>query len=227
MTKAKVVIIVASGKGERMKTEIPKQFIEIKGKPLLMYTMEVFHQYDATIQLVLVLSLDKINFWKELCKKYTFNLPHQIVGGGINRFYSVKKGLEVIQNDVLVAVHDGVRPFVSEETIARCFLEAEKHGTAIPVVDLTDSIRHVTLKGSRAIDRTTYKLVQTPQIFYSEILKKAYQQEFSLLFTDDASVVEAIGTKIQLVKGNKGNIKITTNFDLELAEFMLSRKRIM
>lgn len=223
MTKAKIAIIVASGKGQRMQTEIPKQFIEIQGKPILMHTLEVFHLYDNSIQLILVLSLDKIKFWEELCEKNLFKIPHQIVVGGKNRFDSVKKGLGFIPNNVLVAVHDGVRPFVSKETIARCFDEADNHGSAIPVIDLVDSIRLITQTGSRNIDRSFYKLVQTPQIFYSEIIKKAYEQEFTPRFTDDASVVEALGIKIHLVEGNRENLKITTSYDLELANFMLNQ----
>ena len=225
MTKAKTAIIVASGKGERMQTEIPKQFIEIHGKPILMHTLEVFHRYDASIQLILVLSLENIKFWEELCKKHLFIIPHQIVIGGKTRFDSVKKGLAFIPDNILVAVHDGVRPFVSPETLTRCFNEADNHGSAIPVIDLVDSIRLITEDGSQNMDRSSYKLVQTPQIFYSEILKNAYEQEFTPHFTDDASVVEALGIKIELVEGNRENLKITTSYDLVLADFMLNNKR--
>lgn len=225
MIKTKIAIIVAGGKGVRMQANIPKQFIELQGKPILMHTLEVFHQQDASVHLILVLPTDQIDIWEKLCKKHSFDLPHQIVTGGENRFCSVKNGLDAIQVDGLVAVHDGVRPLVSEETIARCFDEAEKYGTAIPVVDLIDSIRHITKDRSKSVDRTAYKLVQTPQIFSSEILKKAYEQNFSPLFTDDASVVEALGIKIQLVEGNRENIKITTEFDLKLAEILLQSKK--
>jgi len=218
MTRTKIAIIVAGGKGERMQADIPKQFIEIHGKPLLMHTLEAFYHYDASIQLILVLPSIQIDFWKGLCIKHSFNLPHQIISGGETRYNSVLNGLELIKRPALVAVHDGVRPFVSSETIKRCFDEAEKHGSAIPVVDLVDSIRQITETGSHSVDRMKYKLVQTPQVFDSEILKKAYQQNFSILFTDDASVVEALGVKIALVEGNRENIKITTGFDLELAE---------
>ena len=221
MTKNKIALIVAGGKGLRMQTDIPKQFIELRGKPVLMYTLEAFRQYNKSIQLIVVLPTYQIDFWKFLCKKHFFDLTHQIVAGGQTRYQSVKNGLEVIENSALVAVHDGVRPFVSIQTIARCFDEADKNGSAIPVMDLEESIRQVDESGSLSVDRTSYKLVQTPQVFNSEILKKAYEQSFSPLFTDDASVVEALGTKIHLVEGNRENIKITTVFDIVLAESIL------
>lgn len=214
-------IIVAGGKGERMNTDIPKQFLEIQGKPILMHTLEVFHRFDAAMQLILVLPSIQIQFWSELCKKHAFTLPHEIVTGGQTRFHSVKNGLQAVQSDGLIAVHDGVRPLVSVETISRCFVEAEKFEAVIPVIDMVDSVRQVTKNGNKSIDRTALKLVQTPQVFDGKLLKKAYEQEFSPLFTDDASVVEAIGKDIYLVDGNRENIKITTEFDLKLAETIL------
>jgi len=222
MTRTKIAIIVAGGKGTRMQAEIPKQFIEIHGKPVLMHTLEAFHRYDDSIQLILVLPASQLNAWKKLCLKHAFLLPHQIVSGGETRYNSVLNGLAQIKTPALIAVHDGVRPFVSNGTIKRCFDEAEKHGSAIPVIDIVDSIRQITKTGSQSVDRTNYKLVQTPQVFDSEILKKAYEQDFSTLFTDDASVVEALGLKITLVEGNRENIKITTAFDLILAETVIS-----
>jgi len=221
MTKPKIAIIVAGGKGERMNADIPKQFLEIKGKPILMHTLEVFHRFDNTMQLILVLPEVQINFWKELCTKHNFTLEHQITTGGQTRFHSVKNGLEVVNSPALVAVHDGVRPLVSTETIQRCFEAAEQFEAAIPVVGLVDSIRQITGESSQSVDRNAYKLVQTPQVFDAELLKKAYEQDFSSLFTDDASVVEALGTKIQLVEGNRENIKITTEFDLKIAESLM------
>jgi 2-C-methyl-D-erythritol 4-phosphate cytidylyltransferase len=222
MTKNEVAIVVAGGKGLRMQTDIPKQFIELQGKPVLMRTLEVFHQYNSSIRLILVLPSVQINFWKELCAKYSFNIPHQIVSGGQTRYDSVKNGLAAIQGTALVAVHDGVRPFVNIQTITRCFHEAEKYGSAIPVMDLEESIRHITETGSQSVDRKAYRLVQTPQVFKSDMLKKAYEQDYSPLFTDDASVVEAMGVKIKLVDGNRENIKITTAFDLKIAETILN-----
>jgi len=222
MTKNKIAIIVAGGKGLRMQTIIPKQFIEILGKPVLMHTIEAFYRYDSAIQLIIVLPEYQIEFWKSLCKKHDFKLPHHIVAGGQTRYQSVKNGLNTIDSSALIAIHDGVRPFVSIQTIARCFDEADKNGSAIPVMNLEESIRRVDENRSFSVDRTSYKLVQTPQVFNSDILKKAYKQKLSPLFTDDASVVEALGEKIHLVEGNRENIKITTGFDLMVAETILN-----
>ena len=222
--KQKIAIIVAGGKGERMNADVPKQFLEIKGRPILMHTLEVFHRFDAAMQLILVLPAVQIDFWKNLCQKHNFSLPHQVVEGGSARFYSVKNGLQNIKIPSLVAIHDGVRPLVSEKTIALCFEAAANFDAAIPVVDLVDSIRQLTENGSQSVDRSAYKLVQTPQVFDAELLIEAYKQDFSPLFTDDASVVESFGRKVQLVEGNRENIKITTAFDLELAEVLLKNK---
>ena len=221
MSKPKIVLIVAGGKGERMNADIPKQFLEIQGKPILMHTLEVFNRFDAKMKLILVLPSVQIDLWKELCVKHNFTLNHEIIAGGQTRFQSVKNGLEAVKTPALVAVHDGVRPLVSIETIARCFESAEKFDAAIPVVDLVDSIRQVTENGSQSVDRNAFKLVQTPQVFDAELLLKAYEQEYTPLFTDDASVVEALGTKIHLVEGNRENIKITTEFDLKMAESIM------
>ena len=222
MNKEKIVIIVAGGKGERMQTEIPKQFLEIKGKPILMHTIDQFRIYNSDIQQIIVLPVTQIEFWKDLCKKHNFKVPHEIIVGGSTRFESVKNGLKAVKIPALVAVHDGVRPLVSIDTIARCFDEAEKNGAAIPVIELVDSIRHVTKNGNQSVDRNNFKLVQTPQIFDGELLKKAYQQEYSAFFTDDASVVESLGVTIKLVEGNRKNIKITNEYDLKLAEAYLT-----
>lgn len=221
MNKQKTAIIVAGGKGERMNADIPKQFLEINGKPILMHTLNVFRKYNTDMLLILVLPAVQIDFWKELCKKHAFTVDHKIVSGGQTRFESVKNGLQQVELPALVAVHDGVRPFVSVETIERCFSAAQEFDAAIPVIDLVDSIRQVTTDGSISVDRTAYKLVQTPQVFDGSLLKKAYEQEFSALFTDDASVVENMGTKIHLVEGNRENIKITTAMDLGMAEVIL------
>jgi len=221
MDKEKIVIIVAGGKGERMNADIPKQFLEIQGRPILMHTLEAFQGFDSNMKLILVLPAAQIDFWETLCIKHNFALSHQIVEGGNVRFYSVKNGLRAIKVPALVAVHDGVRPLVSMETIQRCFDAAEEFDAAIPVVDLVDSIRQLTENASESVDRSYYKLVQTPQIFDAELLKEAYEQEFSPLFTDDASVVEALGKHVQLVEGNRENIKITTEFDLKIAEVLL------
>jgi len=225
MIKPGIVIIVAGGNGERMNANIPKQFLELHGKPILMHTIEAFNCFDKTMQIILALPETQIDFWKLLCKKYDFELTHNIVIGGKTRFNSVKNGLKLVQTPAFVAVHDGVRPLVSSSTIARCFDAAEKYGAAIPVVDLIDSIRQVNEDESISVDRTKYKLVQTPQVFEAELLKNAYEQEFSSLFTDDASVVEELGTKIHLVEGNRENIKITTEIDLKMAETFLNLRK--
>lgn len=217
----KVVIIVAGGKGERMKAVVPKQFLEIKGRPILMYTLEVFHDFDPEIQIVLVLPADQIDVWKSLCKKHAFTLTHTIECGGSTRFHSVKNGLTAVSNPSLVAVHDGVRPLVSVETINACFDAASEYGTAVPVIDAIDSIRKITENGSVSANRSEYKFVQTPQVFDGELLIKAYKQDFSECFTDDASVVEAMGAKMHLVAGNRENIKITTEMDLILANQLM------
>ena len=218
---SKVVIIVAGGKGERMKAVVPKQFLEIKGRPILMHTLEVFHNFDPEIQIVLVLPADQIDVWKSLCKKHAFTLTHTIECGGSTRFHSVKNGLTAVSIPSLVAVHDGVRPLVSVETISACFDAASEYGTAVPVIDAIDSIRKITENGSVSVNRSEYKFVQTPQVFDGELLIKAYRQEFSENFTDDASVVEAMGAKMHLVTGNRENIKITTEMDLILANQLM------
>jgi len=221
----KIVIIVAGGKGERMNADFPKQFLEIQGKPILMHTLEAFINFDASLQLILVLPAAQIDFWQTLCEAHDFNIPHQIVAGGQTRFHSVKNGLDAVKIPSLVAIHDGVRPLVSKDTISRCFDAAAKFGAAIPTMDSIESIRFVDENGSKSVDRTAYKMVQTPQVFDTELLKKAYEQEFSVLFTDDASVVEAMGATVHLVDGNRENIKITTEFDLIVAERLLELTR--
>lgn len=221
----KTVIVVAGGKGLRMQTEIPKQFIELQGKPVLMHTMKVFLKYDKDISLILVLPADQIDFWKSLCQKHQFSVLHTIVEGGETRFHSVRHGLKHAQDNSLIAIHDGVRPLVSIETIERCFDAAAQYGAAIPVVDLVDSMRMITVDGSEAVDRTRFRLVQTPQVFDIRLLQKAYEQEFNPLFTDDASVVEAMGKKVHLVEGNRENIKITTPVDIALSEYLIGQQK--
>ena len=216
----KHIIIVAGGKGLRMGGDIPKQFLPVCGKPVLMRTMEAFHTYDAAIHVILVLPVSQQAYWKELCQEYQFSLSHDIANGGDTRFHSVMKGLALVEGNGLVGVHDGVRPFVSQEVIARCYEEAEACKAVIPVIDVVETVRHLTEEGSETVPRDRYKLVQTPQVFEVELLRRAYQQTYTDLFTDDASVVEALGEKVYLVKGNRENIKLTTPFDLKLAEML-------
>jgi len=219
----KFVILVAGGKGLRMGGDVPKQFLEIKGKPILMRTMEQFYEYDPDIRIILVLPEAQIEYWEELCKQYHFSIPFQLVHGGETRYLSVSNGLAAIKVDeALVAVHDGVRPFVSINTIADTFVEAEKSGAAVPAIECVDSVREVVgdSEESFAKDRAALRLVQTPQTFRLSILRKAYSLPYTPFFTDDASVVEAVGEKIVLTLGNRENIKITTSFDLKIAEVL-------
>ena len=216
----KHIIIVAGGKGLRMGGDIPKQFLPVCGKPVLMRTLEAFRTYDPSIHIVLVLPVSQQTYWKELCQTYRFELPHDIADGGETRFHSVMNGLALVEGDGLVGVHDGVRPFVSQEVIARCYEEASRQKAVIPVVGVVETVRHLTDEGSETVPRDQYRLVQTPQVFDAALLRRAYQQEYTALFTDDASVVEALGEKVHLVEGNRENIKLTTPFDLKLAEIL-------
>lgn len=219
----RAIIIVAGGKGLRMGADIPKQFIPVKGKPILMHTIERFHRFDETMQIVLVLPVHMQEYWHQLCSKYKFALPYTLANGGETRFHSVLNGLaEVNDKCDVIGVHDGVRPFVSEAVIGRCFSTALLRGTAIPVIDIVETVRHVTSPNeSVTVPRNDYKLVQTPQVFSAELLKRAYSQPYTDMFTDDASVVEALGHSITLVEGNRENIKITTPYDLQIAEVLL------
>lgn len=221
----KYVIIVAGGKGLRMGCEIPKQFLPIGGKPVLMRTVEAFYQADVETGIVLVLPQEQQSYWKNLCCQYDFRAPYILADGGCTRFHSVRNGLQVIpdeDSDALIAVHDGVRPFVSPRVIQECFEAATRWGAVVPVLDMVDSVRQLSEDGSSmAVDRSCLKLVQTPQTFRADILKNAYRQEFTERFTDDASVVEASGISVALVSGNRENIKITTPFDLKIAEALL------
>ena len=218
----RTALIVGGGKGLRMGSELPKQFLPIGGKPVLMHTLEAFHRFDKRMQLILVLPREQQGFWRELCETHGFNIRHEIADGGETRFHSVKNGLALINGiGGMVGVHDGVRPFVSQEVIARCFREAAVRKAVIPVIDVVETVRHLTGSGSETVNRNDYKLVQTPQVFDADLLRRAYEQEFTPFFTDDASVVEAMGVPVHLVEGNRENIKITTPFDLKVASALL------
>lgn len=219
----KSVIIVAAGRGKRMGTETPKQFLLLKSKPILMHTITCFYKYDPSIEIVVVLSEEHISKWQQLCIHYNFNIKHTIVEGGEERFNSVKNGLEVINHNGIVAIHDGVRPLVSNETIIRCFNKALETDAAIPVMPVVESLRRLEGEKSFSVNRTEYVTVQTPQCFNIDLIKKAYQQKFSNTFTDDASVLEKLGHSISLVEGNIENIKITSPLDLILAEKLLEQ----
>jgi 2-C-methyl-D-erythritol 4-phosphate cytidylyltransferase len=218
MTKS--IIITAGGIGKRMGSDIPKQFIEINGLPILMRTIQQFFNFDNTIQIIVVLPEAHIYFWNGLIQKYHFTIKHTVIKGGKERFHSIKNGLTIVNGD-LVGIHDGVRPFVSIEVIKNTFNFAQAEGAAIPVIDLKESIRQIITVDSKSVDRSNYKIVQTPQCFTRDIILKAYQQDYSSEFTDDASVVEQLGHKINLVPGNDENIKITTPMDLRLSELLI------
>ena len=178
-----------------------------------MHTLDAFFNTDSSFHLILVLPEGQMAYWEELCKKYEFTVPCQIAKGGNTRYQSVKNGLELVPNDSLVAVHDGVRPFPKSGMILNLFQEAEERGNAIPSIPLNDSIRKIVAEANIALDRTLYRLIQTPQCFESNILKKAYSQAFKDTFTDESTVVEALGIKINLIEGDPGNIKITNPED--------------
>jgi len=214
-------VIVAGGIGTRMGTDIPKQFLELAGKPVLMHTIERFLTFSNSIHIITVLPGEYLEFWDQLKKKYTFTLPHIIVRGGETRFISVRNGLEYVDDDALVAVHDAVRPLVSIGTIKRCFETAGEYGNAIPVISPSDTLRIVNEENSKPVDRLLVKQIQTPQVFHSRLLKKAYCQSYLPEFTDDATVLEKTGEKIRLVDGNRENIKITNPEDLIIAEHLL------
>lgn len=217
------VIIVAGGKGLRMGGDVPKQFLPIGGKPVLMHTIEAFRHALDDVQIVLVLPAEQQDYWLGLCKEYGFPSPELIANGGETRFHSVKNGLALLPEDdhAVVGVHDGVRPFVSAETIRRCYAAAAEGKAVVPVVPVVETIRQILPDGNSITrPRGEYRLVQTPQTFPLTLLRQAYQQPFSEAFTDDASVVEALGKEITMVEGNKENIKLTTPEDIRLAEFL-------
>lgn len=214
----KFVIIVAGGSGSRMGSDIPKQFLELTEKPVLMHTIQVFYDYDAACRIILVLPPSQQEFWSDLCLKSNFSVRHQIVSGGETRFHSVRNGLEMVNEDGIVFIHDGVRPLVSHQTIERCNQMAQKSGNAIPVLPVYESLRKREANGTVSVDRSLYYSVQTPQTFVSEQIKEAFKQDYDPAFTDDASVVEKAGFTVHLVEGNPENIKITTPTDFIIAD---------
>ncbi len=217
---ADYVIIVAGGKGLRMGGEVPKQFLPVGGIPVLMRTLMQFRCYSADLKIVLVLPRAQQGYWQSLCQQHQFNIPYQLADGGRTRFHSVQNGLALIPDDErgVVGVHDGVRPFVSIDVIRRCFEAARSQQAVIPVVPVVETLRHVT-EGN--VFRDDYRLVQTPQTFDIQLLKAANRQPYRETFTDDASVVEAFGHEVAMVEGNRENIKITTPFDIRLAEVLV------
>ena len=211
------IIITAGGIGKRMGGDMPKQFIEIAGKPLLIHTLELFYSAYPTAQLILTLPPDWKEFWNDLLDKNSCNIPHEIVDGGQERYHSIKNALSICTGK-FIAVHDGVRPLVSKETVKRCFDSVEQYGQVIPVIPLKESLRQIFDDTSRSVNRSNFCLVQTPQCFNKEVITKAYNIPYHSGITDDASLVEEAGYIIHLVEGNEENIKITTKLDLIIAE---------
>lgn len=218
-------LIVAGGKGTRIRSKLPKQFLELCGKPILIHTLEAFFRYSEKIQVVLVLPADDFPIWSDLCKKHSFNRPVVLQSGGETRFQSVKKGLEKITGPGLVAIHDGVRPLVSEDIIGASYRLAAVHQSAVAAVRLKESIRMTDQDNTKAMDRSRFRLIQTPQTFSLELIRQAYQLREDSAMTDDASVVERLGHTISLFEGSYENIKITTPEDLVVAEALMNRRR--
>ena len=220
-----------------MKSAVPKQFLLLGGKPVLMRTVERFHSFDSSVEIIIVLPAEHHQLWNKLCAEHSFSVSHRVVAGGEERFHSVKAGLEAVAasagevpvketgSDFLVAIHDGVRPLVSHDTIWRCFADAEEFGNAIPFIEPADSVRILAGDDSRPVARTEVWLVQTPQVFRVSVIMKAYGRDYDPSFTDDATVAEASGVKIHLTHGNRENIKITTPEDLAVAETLAGMLR--
>lgn len=222
------VIIVAGGKGLRMGSDIPKQFLPIGGRPVLMRTLERFRAYSDDLQIILVLPEAQQDYWRQLCETYHFGVNYRLANGGQTRFHSVQNGLALVPDDAegVIGVHDGVRPFPDIEVIRNCYETAREKKAVIPVIPVVETVRQlesgaagVTL--SKTVPRDEYRLVQTPQAFDIQLLKAANRQPYSDGFTDDASVVESYGHEITLVEGNRENIKITTPYDLKIAEVLI------
>ncbi len=218
----RAMILVAGGSGTRMGAAVPKQFLLVNGKPLLIHTLQTMHGFDVEMELVLALPEQHFSMWRELCTTHHFAIPHTVVAGGETRFDSVKNALNKVSNADLIGVHDGVRPLVSKEVVERCFEAAEQFGSAVPAVPIVQSLRKMNGKSSIAVNRDEYYSVQTPQCFRADVLKDAYSKATHNQFSDDASVVEATGKDIALVEGNIENIKVTSPIDLQLASLLIS-----
>jgi 2-C-methyl-D-erythritol 4-phosphate cytidylyltransferase len=216
----KSIIITAGGIGKRMESELPKQFLLLGSKPVLIHALERFFEFDPNAQLIVTLPKDWVNHWKELLAKYDIQIPHEIVDGGSERFHSIQNALTICTGDQ-IGIHDGVRPLVSIETIERCFSGLQYSTAVVPVLKLKDSLRMGKPEKSDSVDRSEYYLVHTPQCFDASILKEAYLQEYQAHFTDDASVVESIGICPLLVLSNEENIKITSPTDLKILNALL------
>lgn len=225
MNNKEYALIVAGGKGTRIKSKVPKQFLDLDGVPILMRTINTFYSYSPDITVIVVLPEDDFPLWEELCLLHKYNKPLLLTKGGDTRFQSVKNGLEKIEGDGLVAIHDGVRPLVSEDIIGASFRLAAVHGSAVAAVRLKESIRMTGQDNTKAMDRSRFRLVQTPQTFRVDLIKQAYQIKEDTSLTDDASVAERSGHVISLFEGSYENIKITTAEDLIVAEALLKARK--
>jgi 2-C-methyl-D-erythritol 4-phosphate cytidylyltransferase len=214
------IVIVAGGKGLRMGHDIPKQFLLLNNKPILMHTIEKFHSWDSNCEIILVLPKFQHDYWSSVCEKQQFNIPLKITTGGDTRFHSVKNGLNVATGNI-IGIHDGVRPLVSHDTISLCFNTAKEKGNAVPCIPVNDSLRKEENNSNNMVDRSLFFRIQTPQVFQSDIIKRAFNQPFSKNFTDDASVIESDGETVILVEGNEENIKITRPIDLKIASVFI------
>jgi 2-C-methyl-D-erythritol 4-phosphate cytidylyltransferase len=222
MVKKKyAVIVTAGGIGKRMGAEIPKQFLMLEKEPILMRTIRCFYNFNSEIEIIVTLPYDWQSYWQEICKKNNFTIPHKIVDGGNERFDSIKNALSYCDSD-FVAIHDGVRPLLSSELIAQCFLALAEVKAVVPALPLKESLRKGSAVDSIAVDRSIYFTIQTPQCFHTDVIKLAYQTSYQSKFTDDASVYEFAGGKIKLIEGEEQNRKITTPYDLKIAEMFLS-----
>ncbi|MBS1486745.1 MAG: 2-C-methyl-D-erythritol 4-phosphate cytidylyltransferase [Bacteroidetes bacterium] len=225
MDTKEYALIVAGGRGKRMNNQLPKQFIRLNGKPILLYTVEAFFNYSEKIAVVLVLPENEFDLWRSICREFEFTKPVILQRGGESRFQSVKNGLEKMDGNGLVAIHDGVRPLVSVGLIGASFRLAAVHGSAVASVRLKESIRETDQDTTQAVDRSRFRIIQTPQTFRLPIIKKAYQLKEDATLTDDASVAERSGFKISLFEGSYENIKITTPEDLIVAKALLKARK--
>lgn len=222
MTTEKYIIVVAGGRGTRMGSDVPKQFLPLAGKTVLMHTLDRMALAEPQASLILALPHDQQAQWRALCEAYGYTRPHRLVDGGETRFHTVANALSLVPEGALVAIHDGVRPLVAVDVVQHAFEVASCDGAAIPVMPVVESLRRVEGEGSCAVERSLYRTVQTPQVFLSTALKRAYDVPYRKEFTDDASVYEASGLSVSLIEGNKENIKITIPQDIVLADYLLS-----
>ena len=218
------VIIVAGGEGRRLGGEMPKQFLLLGGMPVLWHTLRAFHDYDPSLQIIVVLHPSWTGHWEKISSSLRPAISYEITGGGRTRFHSVRNGLALVRAGGLTAVHDASRPLVSRNLLKRTFATAREKGNAVPAIPVTDSLREITPEGNRPVDRSRYRSIQTPQIFPTRLLQEAFRQPYEESFTDEATVVEKTGENIYLTEGEKMNIKITTAFDLEVAQLLMKKR---